>query len=47
MLVDRTMEYLRRLGIAENESDVEKLVLRNKALHYEGKVTTRIKELQT
>ena len=45
-LVDRTISYLKSLGIAETEQELEALVVRNKALYYKGDVYGEIQKLQ-
>jgi hypothetical protein len=45
MMVERTVNYLKSIGIIDTEDDIEKLVARNKALHYEGDVYSEIQKL--
>lgn len=38
MLVERTLAYLKNLGLAETEDDIEALLVRNRTAQYEGDV---------
>lgn len=38
MLVERTLAYLKNLGLAETEDDIEALLVRNRTVQYEGDV---------
>ena len=44
-MVDRTVDYLKHLGLIENADDLEGLVTRSATLHYQGDVKGELDRL--
>lgn len=42
----RTVKYLQDVGIIDGESDLERLAIRNKAVHYDGDICGEIRKLE-
>lgn len=44
-MVERTVGYLKGIGLIQNDADLENLVVRNKAMDYKGDVYGEIQKL--
>lgn len=45
-MADRTISYLKGIGLIKDVEDIEKMALRNRALQYEGDTSDKIFAIQ-